>query len=1568
MATQVNKKIVVAIVAGIVALSLGVVGAAVYITQKSPAKNIARGDAAFQAGDYELAQDQYSRAVNKEPTNVEYIDKWADALVRTVPDNDADYEKSYNMYLNGVLALKSEQRPQNGAFQLAYVDEFVRRVRMGGVASANVLDQVVTQIEGRAAGLADDDPDRVRVLRWRGWALANKADLAQISDEEYQRATEDLQRAYELENDANALVDLHTLHRAVARRAETDRRTDLASRSTEAAETALDTLRENHAKHPSVIALDLLAKRLEASRNMTPAMAEPTIREASVIAADEFSQIDVSAYDPTTLVSAARALMRYTPADLNDKIDAPLERKLEELPANSHIMMLRAELAADARDADRAVDLFQAVIDTPNQPVSLDGWRLLRDRRLALYSQARLRVKQAEFVAGDAKGELLDEAEALREALSERILTQEENMVRKLDAQITLQRALIAPEAEEEALLNEALTLLRELESADASYSRDPDVLLGYILALLEKGQPGNAREKLLELDRLTGGNQNAQTLLYWATVESQLGNLPEALRYYRELQEIIPDNTFIRARIGELVTLVEGGDAPEADPVVLAINRSRDLRSEGDLAGALTVLESAMTEFPEDERLIRLAVSLDLSMDNRERGIERVRSALDRTPESTFLQNLLTRLEVEDPVEAQLQIIASSDASELDKALQRESVYFVARRMDESRAQLEAALAIDADDPAVVDRAFVRAAMRGKDGLDDAERYVEAASRIDLDGHGGDIYRARLAILKGEAEQAIEILGAITEANPFDADAWRWLGAAQRSAGLIDAAVESYTQAYRANPRDVGYAGDLANALVAAGRGVEAAAVLSPETGVLQYGQGGDQLIEQWLQLEGRFGDRESVKRMRETSYERDPSTIINTLAYLQLLLDDEQYDRAQEVIDGYANSRNPREIRVAQMLSALRAKQGRFDEAVAILNDYIDATPEDERTGDAYRILARLYEENGDLVKAAETYRRGRPYQGEAMILDRSLADLRFRYASELRGETVQLPPDAPNKTSDTELFQAGYREAMEVYQSILDEGGFDELIAKRIAECQLRLKMYTQLNQTLDTIQRETGNPYDLQVLLIRAVAAEEQGDRAALDEYLNLAVQYNASNPVAYFRRAQVNTAYPERLPDVLADLEEAVKLRPGYVEAWGLLAQTYTVMGEPEQAFQKIRGAAEANPNDERLPRVLVELLVSTGRFNEALDEATRKANADNEDLYWVDRAARLAQRTGNYDVAYRWLTIQDEQTEFSDERVALDRLNCLLRRNSGVEIPELNRLMRRVDEIIAEGDARIVINLLKARAEAARGNKRASDQLVIAAHELARPIGPVALRLVVEALMLRGMQTRDAEAAQTEMLEFIRDTAELKPLHPYLKLELIQPSVFGAETREQREQVNEALEAVGAEVASDDQVTLYRYHRLASNLRYALGDYEGTVEASQAALAIAPNSPEMANNLAYTLSTHLGRHEEALPYAQQAARLQPRASYVLDTLGVIQLRTGNVNAALETLERAVVTAVGPDNLAAALLHKAEALLEADRRSEAMQTATRAQRQMGLASSQTRELYAEDLQSLIDRLR
>lgn len=67
-----------------------------------------------------------------------------------------------------------------------------------------------------------------------------------------------------------------------------------------------------------------------------------------------------------------------------------------------------------------------------------------------------------------------------------------------------------------------------------------------------------------------------------------------------------------------------------------------------------------------------------------------------------------------------------------------------------------------------------------------------------------------------------------------------------------------------------------------------------------------------------------------------------------------------------------------------------------------------------------------------------------------------------------------------------------------------------------------------------------------------------------------------------------------------------------------------------------------------------------------------------------------------------------------------------------------------------------------------------------------------------------------------------------------------------------------------------------------------------------------PNNALAENNLAWTLS-QLGKNAEALKHAEHAATLAPRSAQVLDTLGVVQMKSGKPEEAMTTLQKAVAS-------------------------------------------------------------
>jgi len=95
MASRVNIRFVTILATVLLALFLGMAATAWFVLRKSAEEQIELGDAAMAAQDYEEAQNRYGRAISKEKANVEYYEKFRDAIAAWNPERDATYREAF---------------------------------------------------------------------------------------------------------------------------------------------------------------------------------------------------------------------------------------------------------------------------------------------------------------------------------------------------------------------------------------------------------------------------------------------------------------------------------------------------------------------------------------------------------------------------------------------------------------------------------------------------------------------------------------------------------------------------------------------------------------------------------------------------------------------------------------------------------------------------------------------------------------------------------------------------------------------------------------------------------------------------------------------------------------------------------------------------------------------------------------------------------------------------------------------------------------------------------------------------------------------------------------------------------------------------------------------------------------------------------------------------------------------------------------------------------------------------------------------------------------------------------
>lgn len=112
--------------------------------------------------------------------------------------------------------------------------------------------------------------------------------------------------------------------------------------------------------------------------------------------------------------------------------------------------------------------------------------------------------------------------------------------------------------------------------------------------------------------------------------------------------------------------------------------------------------------------------------------------------------------------------------------------------------------------------------------------------------------------------------------------------------------------------------------------------------------------------------------------------------------------------------------------------------------------------------------------------------------------------------------------------------------------------------------------------------------------------------------------------------------------------------------------------------------------------------------------------------------------------------------------------------------------------------------------------------------------------------------------------------------------------------------------------------------------RIAEDDVSGLEQDLRSILAQDPDNAQALNALGYTLADRTDRHQEALGYIERAFAKQPDDGAVIDSMGWVQYRLGNLPEALNYLKRAYERV--PDGEVAA--HLAEVLWSAGQRDEA----------------------------------
>ncbi len=425
------------------------------------------------------------------------------------------------------------------------------------------------------------------------------------------------------------------------------------------------------------------------------------------------------------------------------------------------------------------------------------------------------------------------------------------------------------------------------------------------------------------------------------------------------------------------------------------------------------------------------------------------------------------------------------------------------------------------------------------------------------------------------------------------------------------------------------------------------------------------------------------------------------------------------------------------------------------------------------------------------------------------------------------------------------------------------------------------------------------------------------------------------------------------------LEDLAKRSPGDGSAFRELGRTYLGRHDASRAERHLRRAVQLDPRDVEAWRILSQVHEALRRDPDARDDLLAILKVDADDASALLELGRLAIRQGELAQAREWfhrhvrasprgadahvrVVFQWLEGNHGAEALAAARAGIedagpdpRLRFAEGLALQAQRRWAESAEALGAVGpDAgELFLSARAALAEAlSRLGRHAEAERALEA-PLARSPDDVRLLTTRASVLDRAGRSRDAIATLRKAIAAREKSGageDLPDLYAALADSLVRAS-----------RADDAVAALRTALAAhpSDEVLLYA---LGSTYESA-GRRDAALAQMRALLALNPDHSEALNFVGYTYAEQGIRLDEAERLVRRALELKPRSGHVLDSLGWVLYRRGDVRRAVEALEQAEALA-GPDPTI--LEHLGDAYRAAARPADAARAYTRALANVG----------------------
>jgi tetratricopeptide (TPR) repeat protein len=355
---------------------------------------------------------------------------------------------------------------------------------------------------------------------------------------------------------------------------------------------------------------------------------------------------------------------------------------------------------------------------------------------------------------------------------------------------------------------------------------------------------------------------------------------------------------------------------------------------------------------------------------------------------------------------------------------------------------------------------------------------------------------------------------------------------------------------------------------------------------------------------------------------------------------------------------------------------------------------------------------------------------------------------------------------------------------------------------------------------------------------------------------------------------------------LESAQQAVALRPQWDEARLLLARALVLAGRGDEGLALVEELA-AKSTELEVQLQYAELLLSAGHDEEARERLDRILE-ENPGLPEGVRALAFLTLTQNeLEAAKGYFNQLRAQARFRDE--AFYYLGRIAE-SEGQDLQAIRSYSR-----VTSGPNAVEAQLRAANVQYTRLDDAEGALQHLREFGLASPDYEIEMLVAESDLLLR--MDRDEEAMQ-----LVTEALEQNPDESILEQAQLQIFIVQAQSAVSRNELDTAEDLLQDALDSYPENPSLRYAQ--ALLYQEQGRVRRAADTLTELVADAPDDAGLLNALGYLLTDAMDRHEEAHGYIERALAIEPDNAAIIDSMGWVLFHLGDLDAALNYLQRA----------------------------------------------------------------